>query len=237
MVTQGRKLTGRRTHLVEPSAPDVAELLREARRQAAVEERRRITRDLHDGVQQSLITLGVRIELAGSFIDDAVGLRLLLLEARADLALAVTAIRAAASGEAPGGLCDDGLRVALERSARRTPVLIDVQCADERFPTVVETCVYLCCSEAIQNVLRHADARHGSVRVLRDADRVRFEVSDDGNGFDPRLCSLGSGLRNLRDRVRQLGGEVTVSSAPGTGTTVRGCVRLTKTEMSRRAAT
>jgi signal transduction histidine kinase len=207
-------------------APAVRDVLREVRRQAAVEERRRIMRDLHDGAQQSLFALGVKLALAESLVHDPEGLRQLLGAARRDVVHALDVVRGALSGDAPLSLIDGGLSAALTACARQAPVRIDVHCTGERYPERIEACVYFCCVEAMQNLVRHADAGRGSVQVFRDDNRLRFEVGDDGNGFDRRRWSPARGLQNLQDRLLALGGELSVSSTPGIGTTVAGWVPL-----------
>ncbi|HXM54282.1 MAG TPA: ATP-binding protein, partial [Candidatus Dormibacteraeota bacterium] len=193
---------------------DVAQLLDQ--------ERRRFVRDLHDGAQQSLVALGTRIALAEALAHESEELTSLLRAARADLGRAMEEIRTAVAGGAPQLLATVGLRAMLRTRALHAPLPIDVRCAEERYPPAIETCVYFCCAEAIQNVVKHAGASRARVAVRRSAGIVRFEVRDDGRGFDPGVRPPGRGLNYLRDRVEQFGGALLVSSTVGAGTTVAG---------------
>lgn len=195
------------------------------------EERQRVVRDLHDGAQQSLVALSTRIAVAESLAQDQEELAQLLREARADLVRAMDEIRAAVSGAGPHQLASLGLRHTLKARAALAPVPIAVRCPPARYPRRVETCVYFCCAEAIQNLVKHAGASRGRVRVTESAGRVHFEVWDDGRGFDPGRALRGRGLANLRDRVEALGGTLVVSSAPGSGTTVAGWVPVRRPRM------
>jgi signal transduction histidine kinase len=203
-------------HPARPRDAEVAQLLEE--------ERQRFVRDLHDGAQQSLVVLGTRIALAQALAHDSEELSELLRAARSDLSRAMEEIRAAASGGGPGLLAGMGLRASLRARARHASLPIDVSCPDGRYPARIETCVYFCCAEAMQNVVKHAGASRGSVRVVLAGPGLRFEVRDDGRGFDPGQRAHGRGLRNIRERVEALGGSQLVSSAPGAGTTVAGWV-------------
>lgn len=193
---------------------------------ARCDERRRLLRDLHDGAQQSLIVLGLKVALAESLsLGASDELRRLLGEIRSDLTDAMSAIRGVVGGS-PHLLDVHGLRAALVARAQSAPLSVDIGCAELRYPAEVESSVFFCCSEAIQNVVKHAGASRCSVRVWHAGDRLWFEVGDDGRGFDPARRAPGAGLRNLHDRVTALGGELDVRSHAGAGTTVRGWVSL-----------
>jgi signal transduction histidine kinase len=95
-----------------------------------------------------------------------------------------------------------------------------------RYPAEVETAVYFCCLEALQNVAKHApDARAVSLTVVDDGG-LRFEVRDDGPGLAADLAAAGQGLTNMRDRLAAVGGELTIASEPGGGTAVSGVIPL-----------
>jgi len=115
------------------------------------------------------------------------------------------------------------LAAALEAQARRAAVPVTVESdALGRFSEDIEATVYFCTLEALNNVAKYADAGRANVR-LTDADgHLRFEVQDDGDGFDPNETGYGTGLQGMADRLASLGGELIVTSAPGAGTTVEG---------------
>jgi signal transduction histidine kinase len=134
-------------------------------------------------------------------------------------------LRDLARGIYPPLLADQGLAVALEAQARRAAVPVAIE-ADgvpgARFPQEVEAAVYFCVLEALQNVAKYAEASRATVRLSRGSGRLRFEVEDDGRGFDPQARGYGTGLQGIADRLEALGGSVRVESRPGSGTTVAG---------------
>ena len=196
---------------------------------AADAERRRVERDLHDGAQQHLVALRIQVELARALAkeDPEIGQRLAVLAEGVEGVL--TEVRNLAHGVHPPVLRDYGLRAALASAARRsTPPAALV--ADEigRFPAEVETAVYFCCLEGLQNVGKHAGAdAHAEVRLSREQDELRFEVVDDGVGCDPESARrVGTGFANMSERVAAVGGTLTVHSASGHGMQLRGRVPL-----------
>jgi signal transduction histidine kinase len=196
---------------------------------AADAERRRIERDLHDGAQQHLVALAVNLRLARELAEsDPVGARALLEELADDVHEALEEIRNLAHGIYPQLLVDRGLDEALRAAVSRAPVRARLDTGTiGRYRPDVEATVYFCCLEALQNVGKHAgpDAR-ATVRVWEEQGALRFEVADDGAGFDPQTGPQGSGLTNMSDRLGALGGRLLVSSAPGDGTRVAGAVPL-----------
>jgi signal transduction histidine kinase len=192
-------------------------------------ERRRIERDLHDGAQQRLVALRIELELAEELVrrDPERGAdRLHELEAGVDEAL--EEVRSLAHGVYPPVLADQGLAEALRAASRQSPIRVDVDAdAVGRYPPEVESAVYFCVLEALQNVLKHAEgARRVIVRLDgRAGEELRFSVRDDGAGAEDGELVAGAGMTNMRDRVASAGGELEVSSVPRVGTTVRGHVR------------
>ncbi|HZO96341.1 MAG TPA: histidine kinase [Gaiellaceae bacterium] len=184
-------------------------------------ERRRLERNLHDGAQQRLVALSVGLRLAQRKIrSDPTGAEELIEAAAAELGEALVELRELAQGLHPAVLAERGLAAALEVLAARSPlpVQLEVQ-VPERLPEPVEVAAYYVVSEALANVVKHADARSAVVRVTRADGRATVRVSDDGaGGADPRG---GSGLWGLRDRVEALDGTLEVASSPGRGTVVR----------------
>jgi signal transduction histidine kinase len=191
------------------------------------EARRRLERDLHDGAQQNLVSLRMKLGLAASVARKRPGsLEPLLQEMQSELGDALDSLRNLARGVYPPLLEAEGLKAALRARARQVPISIDVQCGPERYPRELEGAVYFCCSEALQNLSKHSRATKGSLRVWCEDGRLCFEVGDNGRGLDPTRAKSGGGLQNIRDRLDVLGGVVDVSSAPGSGARVAGWVPL-----------
>jgi signal transduction histidine kinase len=192
---------------------------------SADRERRRIERDLHDGAQQRLVALRIKLELAEEALaadPDAGRARLQALGAEIDATL--DEIRSLAHGVYPPLLADEGLGEALRAAARRAPLAATVSVDGiGRYPPEVESAVYFCCLEALQNAAKHADGATSVIVSLAEDDRLRFEVRDDGPGFSLDGPG-GAGLTNMRDRVSVLGGELEVVSEPGQGVVVTGSV-------------
>jgi signal transduction histidine kinase len=141
---------------------------------------------------------------------------------------ALEEIRDLAHGIYPQLLVDRGLHDGLRAAVSRAPVRARVETGTiGRYRPEVEATVYFCCLEALQNVAKHAgrDART-ALRVWEEQEALRFEVADDGPGFDPHIEPRGSGLTNMSDRLGALGGRLSVVSAPGNGTRVAGAVPL-----------
>ncbi len=195
---------------------------------AADAERRRIERDLHDGAQQHLVALAVNLGLARDVVaDDPAEAGALLDRLAADVRDAVQEVRDLARGIYPPLLSESGLGEALRAAARRSPQAVEVAADDlPRVGAAVEAAVYFCCLEALQNVAKHAPAAAVDLRVEATPGELRFEVRDDGPGFDPAVAPAGSGLRGLADRLGAVGGRLAVTSVPGQGTTVSGSVPI-----------
>jgi signal transduction histidine kinase len=195
---------------------------------AASAERRRIERDLHDGVQQKLVALRIELELTRDLVDDG-ALDGRLAELASDFDDALDDLRSTAHGIYPPLLADDGLDAALREVARRSVVPLTLDLEDVgRLSEDRETAIYYCCLEALQNVAKHAgEESEALLRLWRDRNTVRFAVSDNGVGFVPRHPAVqGAGLTNMTDRIGAVGGTLVVRSARGEGTTVLGAVTV-----------
>jgi signal transduction histidine kinase len=191
--------------------------------------RREIERNLHDGAQQRLVALRMRLADAEALAVSDDALRRSLGELGADTEETIDELRSLAHGVYPAVLVDHGLASALTAVARRSPLPVRVAAAPAgRFAPAIEAAVYFCCLEAIQNAVKHAGERATvTVSARAHAGRVTFEIRDDGVGFDVDDVHGGYGLTNLHDRVAAVGGDVHVASGPGAGTTVRGDVPAT----------
>jgi signal transduction histidine kinase len=185
---------------------------------AGDEERRRLERDLHDGAQQRLLSLGLALHLAREHLGpEANGAAEILTEADDELRAALEELRELAHGIHPAVLTEQGLAPALRNLAERSPVPVTlVELPDERLPAPAEAAAYFLVSEALANVAKYARASRARVSVSRVDGCVLVEVDDDGiGGADP---SRGSGLRGLSDRVQALDGKLEVTSSAGSGT-------------------
>jgi signal transduction histidine kinase len=189
--------------------------------EASDTERRRLERNLHDGAQQRLVAVSVGLRLARAKLrvapDDAEDVLQTLSE---ELGEALTELRELAQGIHPAVLTERGLGPALEVLAARAPLAVELGVdLPERLPEPVETAAYYTVSEALANVVKHADACSAVVRVECEDGQIVVEIADDGAGGAD--AERGSGLRGLRDRVETLDGELLVESPPGRGTLVR----------------
>lgn len=185
------------------------------------DERRRLERDLHDGVQQQLVNLAVRLKRASASDSK-------LAELGAEAEESVFALQDVARGIYPSLLADQGLPAALRAHAARMPVAVVIEVApqlvDRRFGRDVESTLYFVALEAITNAQKHAPGAHLTV-ALRNGRTLVLEVHDDGPGF-AQTDGSGSGLQNMKDRVSALGGTFKIDSRPGAGTWVRASVPL-----------
>jgi signal transduction histidine kinase len=192
---------------------------------AADSSRREIERNLHDGAQQHLVALAVKLGLARQIADDGDtdGVLAMLEALRGDVQTTIGELRELAHGIYPPLLRDRGLAEALRAAASRCtlPSTVDVELPD-RYPEQVEAAAYFCCLEAMQNAGKYAgDGATLTVHVSGDDTALCFQLADDGVGFDTAATAFGHGFVNMQDRLGAIGGELQVESAPGKGTTVR----------------
>jgi|HubBroStandDraft_2_1064218.scaffolds.fasta_scaffold21451_2 signal transduction histidine kinase len=217
--------------LVLRNARLISELRASRQRLVAAQdsERRRIERNLHDGAQQQLVALALKLRLTDSLIDDDPGqAHAALRELQAHAGEASRDLRELAHGIYPPLLADRGLPDALEAQARRSAVPVVVQPQGiGRYPQEVEAAVYFCCLEALQNVAKYSGAASARLCLSAAGPRLSFQVTDDGRGFDPAATAYGTGLQGMTDRLEALGGSVEIRSRPGEGTTVAGCIPVT----------
>ena len=192
------------------------------------QERRRLERNLHDGAQQNLVALKVKLGLLRTLArKDPEKAVTLADELSGDADDALEALRDLARGIYPPLLADRGLGAALEAQARKAslPVAIDTDGLG-RYPQEVEAAVYFCVLEALQNVQKYAAAHSAKVHLRVAGDELTWEVLDDGGGFEMERAQMGSGLQNMHDRLDALGGTLVIQSRPGVGTAVRGTLPI-----------
>jgi signal transduction histidine kinase len=195
----------------------------------ADDERRRIERDLHDGAQQRLVALRIKLELAAERLDDSNhGSAELIRQLGTDVDGALDELRSLARGIYPSPLADrglvEGLRSAALQAALPTSVLATG--VRDRYPREIESAAYFCCLEAVQNAAKHAVGASAVLIDVTDNGVLRFEVRDDGAGFDSATATPGMGLTSMRDRLAAAGGELAIVSSPGKGTRVIGRIPL-----------
>ncbi|WP_196278917.1 sensor histidine kinase [Catellatospora vulcania] len=190
---------------------------RERAEQAALAERVRLERDLHDGVQGRLLALALNLQMARHTVADPATGDLLKTSVQ-DLRIALDDLRGVAAGRAPVLLTRRGLAAAVEDLASKLPRPVEIDVVDERFAPGVEAVAYFAVAEALTNAVKHAEAQRMRVRVTAEPTALRIEVADDGRGgADPD----GAGLRGLRTRVALAGGAMHVEDRPGGGTAIR----------------
>jgi signal transduction histidine kinase len=198
------------------------------------EERQRIARELHDGLVPVLASLSIRLHTVGKHLDReehpmSMEIRELAEQAQAssrDIRRLIHDLRPVALDEL--GLVP-ALRQHLARCEQEHGLIIDLM-ADERHRLAgpMETALFRIVQEAVNNVIRHAQAQHVGVTLKQTREQVTLQVADDGQGFDPQLPRSGRnvGLWSMRERVEQLGGQFEVLSAPGQGTVVTAVIPL-----------
>jgi signal transduction histidine kinase len=215
----------------------LAELAASRARLVEAEEagRRRIERDLHDGVQQELVALLTRVSMVRQQLRrDPATAEETLVQVQADTRRALESLQDLVRGIHPPLLADGGLRAAVEELVTRMPIAAQVRVTGWsegfRAGAGIEGAAYFVVSEAVGNVLKHADASQLCISLgLREGAHA-VEIVDDGSGFAPDGVEL-RGLRGLRDRVEALGGRLRVSSVPGGGTSI--CAELPLPEPAR----
>ncbi len=216
----------RNVRLTEELRANLEELRASRQRIVAAQDAaaRRLERNIHDGAQQQLVALAVKLRLVDGYVGrDEARAHTMLGELQAESQDALETLRDLARGIYPPLLADRGLAAALEAQVRKSPLPITVE-ADGigRYPQDQEAALYFCALEALQNVTKYADATSVTLRLRERDGRVAFEVADNGRGFDPATTRHGTGLQGMADRMAALAGELVVTSAPGAGTTVMG---------------
>lgn len=195
--------------------------------EAGARERRRLEGELHDSAQNRLIGLMVHLRLVKERIEPetpevATAVAGLMQQAEG----IGEELRRIAHGISPPLLATSGLVGALRAECGRSGIPVQIAAGNIGLSAPhVETAVYLCCLESIQNAAKHAgDGASVTVRLQREGNELAFSVRDTGRGFDPQIATGGAGLTSLKDRIHTVGGQVEIVAAPGLGTTVTGAV-------------
>jgi len=218
------QLTSELQARLEQISAQAAELRASRQRIVAAQdaERQRLERNIHDGAQQHLVALAVKLRLASALAKrDPAKARRSLQELKNQTADALQTLRDLAQGIYPPKLREHGLVEALAPQARVIGEGVG------RFDPEVEAGVYFCCLEAIQNATKYAKASQVRVELREKDNQLVFAVIDDGAGFEPSKVSTGKGVQNMKDRISSLGGVLSLESHPGKGTTVSGRLPLT----------
>ena len=193
-------------------------------------ERRKLERNLHDGAQQHLVAMAVKLRMAEELIDDDPAEAVKVIEElRNNLKDAIVELRALAHGIYPPLLSSGGLREALPAAAGRSALDTTVDTEGlGRYSAEIEATVYFCCLEALQNASKHAGAdAEVAIVVTEQSGKLVFEVRDDGLGFTPDPAGGGGhGFVNMTDRLGTVRGKLKVDSLPGNGTMIRGEIPL-----------
>ncbi len=192
-------------------------------------ERRRIERNLHDGAQQRLMAVRLELGIVSEHLeDDPASAHCELDRLRGELDEALEELRELAHGLYPPLLASDGLLAAISGTARRAPIPVEVDSPGvPRLPQAIENAAYFCCTEALQNAVKHGGAGvRAVIHLVVRHGALEFRVSDNGLGFDRDAVPCGYGLTSLADRAAALGGEVVIRSRPGEGTSLTGQIPL-----------
>jgi len=206
---------------------DTIEQLRASRQRlvtAQDERAKKLERNLHDGAQQQIVALTVKLRLLGQLMDrDVEKAKSMASDLQADAIDALEQLRDLARGIYPPLLADQGLVAALEAQARKASVPTEVRSDGiGRYPQDIESAVYFCVLEALNNVAKYAEATRAEVSLAQDDGHLRFAVVDDGTGFDTAEMSYGTGVQGMADRLDAIGGALQVASRKGEGTTIEG---------------
>jgi PAS domain S-box-containing protein len=191
---------------------------------AGDEQRRKLERNLHDGAQQRLVSLALKLRIAQARLSSDPGaVAELLDDASRELSSGLEEVREIARGLHPGPLTAHGLRQALEIITERLPIPVEIEAPPDRLPEHLEVTAYYLVSEALTNIAKHAQAACARVTIQLEGDVLRLEVVDDGRGG---ANPSGTGILGLRDRAEAAGGTLFVVSPPGRGTVVTGTLPL-----------
>ena len=199
------------------------------------DERRALERNIHDGAQQHLVALAVKLKLAKTLASRSPEKGVsMLAQLRGEVEDTLSALRELAAGVYPAALEEKGVAGALEEQVKSSSVPVHIRAEGlGRYPLESEATAYFCCLEALQNVAKYADATQVQVTLGEEQGQLSFRVEDDGRGFDATSTAYGSGMRNMADRVSASGGVINVTSTQGVGTVVEGRIPVSAMESAR----
>ena len=229
-LASGMGLALRNQLLTERLEVRVEELRESRRRLVAVQDetRRRLERDLHDGAQQQLVALKIKLGLGTGIAhqDGATQTAALLEQLSSEAEQTVDAMRDFARGVYPPLLEAEGLTAAIAAQARRIPLSVTVESDGiGRYPREIEATTYFCVQEAVRNIVQHANATHATVALNQSNGALEFHITDNGVGFDP-TTTHGMGLVTMTDRLDAITGHLTIHTQPNTGTTIAGTIPI-----------
>ena len=229
-LASGMGLALRNQLLTERLEVRVEELRESRRRLVAVQDetRRRLERDLHDGAQQQLVALKIKLGLGTGIAhqDGATQTAALLEQLSSEAEQTVDAMRDFARGVYPPLLEAEGLTAAIAAQARRIPLSVTVESDGiGRYPREIEATTYFCVQEAVRNIVQHANATHATVALNQSNGALEFHITDNGVGFDP-TTTHGMGLVTMTDRLDAITGQLTIHTQPNTGTTIAGTIPI-----------
>jgi signal transduction histidine kinase len=223
LVLRAVRLRAELAHRLAELSERADELQRSRRRliSAHDDERTKLERDIHDGAQQHLVALTVNLRLAHTLLKRSPERAArVLAEQTVAAETALATLQELSRGIYPRRLVDEGLAAALREATASGPLRVVVSTRSTARPPIdVETALYFCCLEALQNAAKHADATWAHVEIdVRSNGEVRLSIQDDGRGFVADEVRTGAGLANMRDRVDAVGGVLELRSEPGHGT-------------------
>ena len=235
-VASGLGLGLRNLQLTDTLKSRVDELRESRRRIVSVQDKTRqmLERDLHDGAQQRLVALKIKIGISESMartqgLNDIADV---LATVKNEADMTIDSLRTLARGIYPPLLDAEGLGPALTTQLHRQPVPITVQAAGVgRHPREIEATIYFCVLEAVQNAVKHANPQSILVNITETNNHLTFEVKDDGAGYNPDTTPKRNGLTNITDRIDAIEGTITINSTPGHGTTITATIP-TQTKVS-----
>src|SRR5262245_21738635 len=230
LVLHGARLRAELQARASELSTQAAELQRSRQRLVDAHDagRRRLERDIHDGAQQHLVALTVNLRLAQTLASKAPErARDVLADQDEAVAAAIDTLADLSTGIYPSALTDSGLSAALRAAVASSPVPVTIHADDvSRHSAEIESTLYFCALEAIQNATKHAAATSVVVGVTQRDAELTVRIEDNGVGFAPVVTATdggartGAGLANMQDRAESVGGNVEIRSAPGEGTTV-----------------
>jgi signal transduction histidine kinase len=228
IVLRNSRLTAELRSRLDQITRTAAEIKESRKRIVATQDkaRRALERDIHDGAQQHLVALAVKLNLAKTMAKKKPErAEAMLVQLKDEATDALDTLDELAKGIYPPVLAERGIAKAIEGRAATAPFAIVIEDhTSSRFESHIEAATYFCILEALQNVAKYANAARATVTLSQQDEDLVFTVVDDGAGFDPQTTDYGTGIQGMADRLAAVGGTIDLTSAPGQGTTVSGTV-------------